>query len=671
MSVHTLNKAQLAAVRYLDGPLLVLAGAGSGKTRVITQKIAYLLRECDYKPHQIVAITFTNKAARMMKNRLKDTLDAKEMRGLSVSTFHTLGLNILKKQGKTLGLKEGFSLFDSSDTEKLMTELSANLLSKENIYSLRQKISFYKFKNISPKLAQEMAETEEDKQAALLYEAYNRALRAYQAVDFDDLILLPSQLMQENAEIKEKIQNRISHLLVDEYQDTNKVQYEFIRSLTGATGRFTLVGDDDQSIYAWRGAEPDNILLLQKDFPTLNVIKLEQNYRSTTRILESANSLIKNNPHLFEKNLWTQSSGGELIRILIAKNEDDEAARVVDEIMSHQFKNRTEYGAYAILYRSNFQSRLFEKALRERKIPYQVSGGDSWFEKAEIKDMMAYLRIVVNPDDDRAFLRAINTPQRGIGTKTLESLSEYAAKRNISLFAACYEIGLTQVLPEKPIQKLQYFCDLINLVNDNVARSEPFSALTDLIEKIQYRLYIEEMATTPHAAENKLKTFDEFLNWLKTLLEGNEANEAMTLKEAVQRLTLLDILERNEENTVRNSVQLSTLHAAKGLEFPHVFLVGMEEGILPHQNSIDSGQVEEERRLCYVGLTRAEQTLTLLHAKTRRQHGGQTETVRSRFLDELPEIHLLSEGKAMTEEARLNQGLAHFAAFKSILSSTS
>jgi len=665
--MNKLNQAQLSAVKYLDGPLLVLAGAGSGKTRVITQKIAYLLREAQYKPQQIAAITFTNKAARMMKSRLKETLNSNETRGLSVSTFHTLGLNILKKHGRAMRLKEDFSLFDSSDTEKLINELAVNVLSKENNNSLRQKISFYKFKNISPQLALSMAENEEDQQAALLYSHYDRALRAYHAVDFDDLILLPLQLMQEHPEIKEKLQNKYSHLLVDEYQDTNRVQYDLIRTITGVSGRFTLVGDDDQSIYAWRGAEPDNILTLQNDFPSLKVVKLEQNYRSTTRILESANHVIKNNPHLFEKNLWTHAAGGELIRILIAKNEEDEAARVIDEITSDQFKTRSEFGDYAILYRSNFQARLFEKALRERKIPYQISGGESWFEKAEIKDLMSYLRLLVNCDDDRAFLRSINTPHRGIGTQTIEKLSEYAVSRGVSMFAASYEIGLTQVLPEKAIQKLQYFCDMINLVNDNVARAEAFPAIMDLVERIQYRLYIEENAATPHASESKLKTMNEFLSWIKTLLEGSETEEAMSLKDCVQRLLLLDILERNETNAVRNSVQLSTLHAAKGLEFPNVFLVGMEEGILPHQNSIDSNQVEEERRLCYVGITRAEKKLTLIYAKTRRQQGGQNETVPSRFLDELPEAHVVREGTAVSEETRLAQGLAHFAAFKDIL----
>ena len=417
-----LNPRQTEAVKYVSGPCLVLAGAGSGKTRVITNKIAYLVQQCDYKARNIAALTFTNKAAREMKERVGQTLSRQESKGLMVSTFHTLGLNIVRRECKYLGLKANFSLFDDQDQMALLKELTEEELDgdKDLLKQLQSTISNWKNDMLSPVDAAGRAQTERDQLFAHCYEMYQRQMKAYNALDFDDLILMPVLLLRDNQDVRQRWQNRIRYLLVDEYQDTNTSQYLFVKLLVGERARFTVVGDDDQSIYSWRGAQPENLALLNKDFPNLKVVKLEQNYRSTSRILRTANILIANNSHLFEKALFSAIPDGAMIKVLTAKNEEHEAEKVVGELIAHRFMNNTAYKDYAILYRGNHQSRLFEKALMQNRIPYKISGGTSFFSRVEIKDMMAYLRVLTNPDDDNAFLRIVNTPRREIGPVTLE-----------------------------------------------------------------------------------------------------------------------------------------------------------------------------------------------------------------------------------------------------------
>jgi len=421
-----LNYNQQQAVEYVDGPCLVVAGAGSGKTRVITNKIAYLIRHRGYLPRQVVAVTFTNKAAREMKERVGKTLGKKETRELIVSTFHTLGLEIIKREHSALGIKANFSLFDEHDQMALLKELTFDLLAddKDLLRQLASTISNWKSNLLTARQVMAQVKSEKDQLFAECYQGYELHLSSCNVLDFDDLITKPTRLLDENEEVRSRWQQKIRYLLVDEYQDTNTSQYQLVKLLVGKRGRFTVVGDDDQSIYSWRGAQPQNLALLKNDFPQLNVIKLEQNYRSSGRILKAANILIANNPHVFDKKLFSELGYGEALKVITANNEDHEAERVIGELVAHHFINKTQYKDYAILYRGNHQSRLFEKLLLQNLIPYRISGGTSFFSRAEIKDILAYLRILTNPDDDSAFLRIVNTPKREIGPKTIQKLGE-------------------------------------------------------------------------------------------------------------------------------------------------------------------------------------------------------------------------------------------------------
>ncbi|MEL6117559.1 DNA helicase Rep [Photobacterium sp. SP02] len=666
-----LNPRQNEAVRFVAGPCLVLAGAGSGKTRVITNKIAYLVQQCDYKARNIAALTFTNKAAREMKERVGQTLGRQEAKGLMVSTFHTLGLNIIRREYKVLGLKASFSLFDDQDQMALLKELTEDQLDgdKDLLKMLLSSISNWKNAMLSPAQAKAQAQSERDQLFAHCYELYQRQMKAYNALDFDDLILMPVLLLRDNDEVRQRWQNKIRYLLVDEYQDTNTSQYAFVKLLVGERSKFTVVGDDDQSIYSWRGAQPENLALLNKDFPTLKVIKLEQNYRSTSRILRSANILIANNPHLFEKALFSEIPDGEMLKVLTAKNEEHEAEKVVGELIAHRFLNNTDYKDYAILYRGNHQSRLFEKALMQNRIPYKISGGTSFFSRTEIKDIMAYLRLLTNQDDDNAFLRIVNTPRREIGPVTLEKLGTYANMRGKSLFEASFELGLEQHLSGRGLDSLRQFTRWIVELADNAERGDAVAAVRQMIRDIHYEDWLFETSASPKAAEMRMKNVSDLYSWITADLEGdNYDNEVRTLKEVVQRMTLRDMMERGEEDEDADQVQLMTLHASKGLEFPHVYLIGAEEGILPHQTSIDEDNVEEERRLAYVGITRAQKTLTFTLCKERRQYGELLKPEPSRFLYELPQDDLdwETERKPVTAEERMERGQAHIANLRSM-----
>ncbi|EPF7653117.1 DNA helicase Rep [Vibrio vulnificus] len=661
-----LNPRQDEAVKYVSGPCLVLAGAGSGKTRVITNKIAYLVQQCGYKARNIAAVTFTNKAAREMKERVGQTLGKGESKGLMVSTFHTLGLNIIKREYRHLGLKSGFSLFDDQDQLALLKELTEKQLDgdKDLLRQLMSTISNWKNDMLSPEQAVARAQGEQQRLFAFCFEMYQKQMKAYNALDFDDLILLPVLLLRGHDEVRQYWQNRIRYLLVDEYQDTNTSQYELVKLLVGERGRLTVVGDDDQSIYSWRGAKPQNLVLLGQDYPNLRLIKLEQNYRSTSRILRAANILIANNPHVYEKSLFSEIPDGEKLKVLLANNDEHEAERVTGEIIAHKFLNRTDYRDYAILYRGNHQSRLIEKSLMQNRVPYRLSGGTSFFARAEIKDIMAYLRVLVNPDDDNAFLRIVNTPKREIGPVTLEKLGSYANMRGKSLFEASFELGLEQHLTGRGLDNLRRFTHWLVAIADQAERGDTVEAVRSLVRDIHYEDWLYETSASPKAAEMRMKNVSDLYSWIVADLEGdNNDQEEKTLKEVVQRLTLRDMMERGEEDEDSDAVQLMTLHASKGLEFPYVYLIGTEEGILPHQTSIDEDNVEEERRLMYVGITRAQRELTFVMCKERRQYGELIKPSQSRFLDELPfdDVEWEQTKKPVTQEERMAKGQAHIA----------
>lgn len=640
-----LNSQQMAAVKFIDGPLLVLAGAGSGKTRVITQKIAYLIEECGYLAHTVCAVTFTNKAANEMRSRVMAVLSSKARRGLRVATFHTLGLRILKHEAARCGLKPGFSIFDGEDSLQLLRGLlpPARAQEREPLMRIQQHISYWKNEMLAPDAflsgRDGMPFAEE---AAAIYSRYQASLQAYNAVDFDDLIRLPVWLLTNHADSLTYWQDRTRHLLVDEYQDSNTSQYTLVQLLVGTRAQFTVVGDDDQSIYAWRGARPENLVQLKKDYPALTVIKLEQNYRSTGRILQAANHLIAHNPHLFQKTLWSELGHGDLLRVLCCKDEQDEAEQVVTDLISHTLRHRTSYGDYAILYRGNHQSRVFEKVLRHYGIPYHISGGQSWFARAEIRDVFAYLKLLCNEADDAAFLRVINTPKRGIGEVTLTELGLYAQTRGLSLYACCDHLALTALLGEKPRAALYAFKQWVYTIKQRCQQEPVIEVLRDMVDESGYEAYVYEQSDTPVRAQKTMENVWELLEWVGRLLLKKEGS---VLADVINKLILIDILEQ-ADNPDANTLQLMTLHASKGLEFPFVYLVGMEEELLPHRVSMDEDQIEEERRLAYVGITRAQKGLCLTLAKQRRRGGELQDCLPSRFLEELPEGSLEWFGKS-------------------------
>jgi ATP-dependent DNA helicase Rep len=662
-----LNPQQRKAARAIDGPMLVLAGAGSGKTRVITEKIAYLVGECGISPSRIAAVTFTNKSAQEMKARVKKLAGKKATRGLRVSTFHRLALNILQKEYAALDYKSGFSVFATGDCVTVLSELLkvTGERGMDVAEAAHWQISQWKNDGIMPEQASLVAEDDQQLGIAKLYSQYQRQLHAYNAFDLDDLILQTAHLFKTRADILEKWQNSIHYLLVDEYQDTNAMQYELVRMLAEKRQCLTAVGDDDQSIYAWRGAKPENLVQLSKDFPKLQVIKLEQNYRSSRRILKLANELIKNNPHVYEKKLWSDLGMGESVRLIQCNSEDDEGERVCMELQSHKIQSLTKFKDYAILYRGNFQARVFETYLRGMNIPYVVSGGISFFERTEIKDVVAYLRLLVNPDDDAAFLRVINTPRRSIGAATLEKLGKYATKRGVSMLSACSEVGLEPRVSKSAYKNLGIFSDWLLRLSYRAESESATEIAQQLLDDIHYESWLREQSKDIETAERRWQNVIELMDWLTRL---QKKNADASVAELMAQLSLMDILQRNEDESDLDAVQLMTLHAAKGLEFPHVYLVGFEEELIPHATSIQEDNIEEERRLAYVGITRAEKSLTMTMARTRKRYGERIVCEPSRFIDELPEdeIEWLG-GKASKEKATEEKGKSHLAGLKALL----
>lgn len=660
-----LNPQQHAAIHYLDGPLLVLAGAGSGKTRVITEKIAYLITQAHYPPHQIAAITFTNKAAREMQERVGHLLNKPQTRGLTVCTFHSLGMRLLREEAAAAGYKKQFSILDSADAGKIVGELLGSS-GREMVFKAQHQISLWKNDLLTPEMVIAQAEDPWTRQIGQLYASYQDTLISYQAVDFDDLIRIPVILLQQQADIRYKWQLRLRYLLVDECQDTNTCQYAMMRLLTGDEGKFTAVGDDDQSIYAWRGANMENLRLLQQDYPNLNIIKLEQNYRSSARILRVANQVIANNPKLFPKTLWSEYGLGEMIDVIACNNEEHEADVVVSRIAHQKLVGgeTVKYRDFAILYRGNHQARVFEEALRSRRIPYKLSGGQSFFDKAEIKDVLAYIRLLANPDDDPAFLRAVTTPRRGVGETTLAKLNNYAKVAQCSLFTAASSMDAIAELSGKSRESLQQFMALLNDYQRRAQHDDAGILLQDLLKDIKYEKHLL-MVEEGRAGEIKWRNVQDLMRWIGK--KGSE--DGKNIVEIAQTIALMTLLEGKEDEEA-DMVTMSTLHASKGLEYPYVFLVGCEEGVFPHADSVQEDNIDEERRLMYVGITRARQMLTLTHCHKRKRAGSWEFHEPSRFIEEMPaeDIRLLgrknsepivsqAEGKSILASmmARLNE----------------
>jgi ATP-dependent DNA helicase Rep len=673
-----LNGPQSEAVLYLDGPCLVLAGAGSGKTRVITQKIAYMIEECGYDPRTIAALTFTNKAALEMQERIAKLLkQPKQAKQLTVSTFHSLGVKILRQEAAGVGLKDRFSIMDSDDCYTIVSDLGLTT-DKQEIRRIQNAISLWKNGLVDPEDAINNAKDEDEAQAGRIYRSYVATLAAYQAVDFDDLIRLPVELFRNNDSIRDRWQRKLRYLLMDEYQDTNTCQYELVKLLVTGIGKkpmFTAVGDDDQAIYAWRGASVENLKTLQTDFPDLRVIKLEQNYRSTTRILQAANAVIGNNPKIFEKSLWSEHGLGEPIKVLGMQSDEQEADQVAIMISSDHFQRKNKWSDFAILYRGNHQARIIEQALRKERIPYTISGGQSFFDKAEIKDIIAYLRLIANEGDDPAFIRAVTTPKRGVGMATLEVLGEFSKQWNCSLFEAALKGGIEGKLADRQLHPLRDFCHFINDLESRASRPGPSGSgenaaavLDDMMKEMNYEHYLYENFDD-RAAQAKWQNVMEFTNWLKERGNGGRdgTGEEKNLLELTQMVALMSMLEGQDEE--QDAVRMSTLHASKGLEYPHVYLVGVEEGILPHKGDPDdpiekiAARIQEERRLMYVGITRAQRTLQVTWCKKRKRAGELVHCDPSRFIKEMA----LDEGIAVPTESEVISPKDRLASLKALL----
>jgi ATP-dependent DNA helicase Rep len=667
-----LNLAQQEAVNYMHGPCLVLAGAGSGKTRVITQKIARLI-QAGLEPQRIAAITFTNKAASEMRERAKGLI-GRDAKKVVVCTFHALGVRMMREDGAVLGLKPAFSILDSDDVTKILKDAGGTTdAATARIWQW----TISKWKNMGLNAAQAEAQAADDNEriTARIMARYEERLAAYQSVDFDDLIGMPLKLLRDHDDVRSKWQAALGHVLVDEYQDTNATQYEVLKALVGERGRFTAVGDDDQSIYGWRGATLDNLRKLPIDFPSLKVIKLEQNYRSTSAILRAANNVIGPNPKLFPKTLFSELGEGEPVRIVDADNEAHEAERTVARIQSLRAGDATSQGPqfkefrhFAVLYRANHQARVFEQALRKAQIPYKVSGGQSFFDRAEIKDLCGWFRLWVNNDDDPAFLRAVTTPKRGIGHTTLASLGTFASQYKLSLFEALFSSSLPSVMPKRALEGLHEFGRYINDLEYRARRTmgaeDARAFLAEWLKEIDYEKHLYDGEDSEQVAASRWTNVMEFCDWMSQRCGGQiddasgatVENERKSLLEVAQTVSLLSTISEREQD--QNVVTLSTLHASKGLEWPHVMLVGVTEGLLPFKLDDDEGRQEkisentlerlqEERRLMYVGITRAQRSLAVSWTKRRKKGREMVAAQPSRFIAEMA-----LDKKTMKEDPR-------------------
>jgi len=651
--MHGLNPPQRAAVLHCEGPLLVLAGAGSGKTRVIVEKIAHLVATGRYPAKRIAAITFTNKSAKEMRERVGKRIRGEAGEGLTICTFHALGLKFLQIEHEAAGLKRGFSIFDADDAAAQVKDLLHGA-KPDAIEDAKNLISRAKNTGLSPQQAMAAARSNREKEAASLYERYQARLTTFNAVDFDDLIRLPVQILEENPEIVQAWRERIGYLLVDECQDTNDAQYRLLKMLAGERGNFTCVGDDDQSIYAWRGANPDNLLQMAQDYPKLEIIKLEQNYRCSNRVLRAANALIAHNPHEHLKTLWSDQADGERIRVWECRDSDHEAEKVAAEISYLANAKQAPYSDFCILFRGNFQSRPLEKAMQLLRVPYHLSGGTAFLERQEVKDLLSWLRLIVNPDDDAAFLRAVQSPKREVGAGSLAKLAELAATKHVPMSRAAESMGALQHLPPRAANGLSAFTDILRDLRQHSATLPAADLVRRLAEKSGLLTDLRNQSKDEASFQRRKANLDELAEWFEGGPRGASAGDL-----AAQ----LALLSRNDKDDGGNQVRMMTLHASKGLEFRYVFIVGCEDGVLPHEVSLDEGNLQEERRLLYVGITRAKEQLWMSYSKVTRKFGEQIRLKPSRFFDEIPAAEIQRDGAdpvadAERKKERASAGLA-------------
>ena len=642
-----LNPQQYAAVHHTEGPLLVLAGAGSGKTQVITSRIVHLLKSKRIPPEEILAVTFTNKAAKEMQERVTAAA-GKASQGMVISTFHSLAVRILRRDIRRLGYKPNFSIYTESDQSGVLRQAMRDLQldpKQFNPDSIRWRISLAKNRLIGPDDYPKDSNDPLDSATVAVYPRYQRLLKAFNAIDFDDIIMLAVQLLETLTEVRDYWQHRFRYLMVDEYQDTNACQYRLIALLAELHGNLCVVGDDDQSIYGWRGAEIQNILSFEQQRQSCLVVKLEQNYRSTGTILAAANAVIRNNRTRSDKALWTASDAGETIGQIVAEDEESEARLVVEQLQLAQYQQRRPWRDFAILYRSNTQSRTFEEALRLEGIPYILVGGQKFFERKEVRDTLAYLAVLANPQDEASLVRIINFPRRGIGDTTMLRLNQWSMEHNTSLFNALARVAEIEGIAEGARKTVSAFYGMLQQELADLRPSQLAAQAKALFKRIGINDELYRTLGDHNQARKRIENIEQLVNALAAF---EERYPKAGLTDFLERIALTEDSRREagEDNQPQDAVTLMSLHASKGLEFPHVYLVGMEEGLLPHHRSADEDpEVAEERRLCYVGITRARERLTISRCLTRRKYGTKEERSPSRFLAELP-AHLLEGDSA-------------------------
>ncbi|MCM3693350.1 DNA helicase PcrA [Neobacillus niacini] len=647
--LNGLNPEQQSAVKATDGPLLLMAGAGSGKTRVLTHRIAYLIVEKRVNPYNILAITFTNKAAREMRERI-----GKMMGGVAeeiwISTFHSMCVRILRRDIDRMGYNRNFTILDTGDQQSVVKGILKDKNLDPKKYDPRAilgAISSAKNELVDPEEYAKTAGGYFEQTVSDVYTEYQKRLRKNQALDFDDLIMMTIQLFQRVPEVLEYYQRKFQYIHVDEYQDTNRAQYMLVKFLANRFKNLCVVGDSDQSIYRWRGADIANILSFEKDYPNATVILLEQNYRSTKRILLAANKVIENNATRKAKNLWTENPEGNKLVYYRADSEQGEAQFVAGKIKELTRDGKYKNSDVAILYRTNAQSRVMEEVLLKSNIEYSIVGGTKFYDRKEIKDMLAYLRLISNPDDDISLQRIINVPKRGIGSSSVDKMANFAAMHDISIFKALDSVELLGLSP-KITKGAREFRDLIN----NYTQMQEFLSVTELVEDILDKSGYREMLKAEKSieAQSRLENLDELLSVTKNFEEGSEDRSLVAFLTDLALVADIDSLDDEGEKT--DSITLMTLHSAKGLEFPVVFLIGLEEGVFPHSRSLmEEAEMEEERRLAYVGITRAEQSLFITNAQMRTLYGRTSMNPASRFISEIPEDLLEGVEK---EEKRMN-----------------
>jgi len=660
-----LTPAQKSAIQYVNGPLLVLAGAGSGKTSLLIHKIAWLIREYGVAPRELAVLTFTHRAAAAMRRRVAELINGQQLLDLSISTFHSLGLAFLRTHLHELGYRAGVSIYDPDDSQAVLAKLVRVAFPAHigAVPAIQRAIAEWKRRGVAPEIPQNGTGSVLEV-AACLYPEYERRLLASNAMDVDDLVLKPMQLLRSHGarQIPPPLPTR--YLLVDEYEETTACQHDMVRLLTARGAVLTAAGDDDQSIFEHHGARPDNLVRLRQDLPAIKIVKLEQNFRSSGRILKAANSLIAHNPRVHEKLLWSDRDYGQPLRVIKARTEEHEAERIVADLVQHKYTHGTEFRQYAVMYRHAAQIPPLERALRERRVPYHVSGDNSFFDRTEVKDVLGYLRLLCNPADDNAFMRIVNTPRRDIDRGTLDALTRHAAQLGVPLLEAAADPGLDELVAPDRLLALRGFTEWLHGMLTRARSEDPIRLVCDVLAQLHYEDWLRDTCNDVKIAEHRMHQVMQLLASLQRLARQQPGDR---LCGVLTRLTLVRLLDLEGEDAAGDAVVLATVHAAKGAEFDHIYMVGMEHGLFPAVDTARAADVAPERRLAYVAITRARVSIAFTLAERRRRAGEVAPGKPSLFLAELPQDDIQWDEPGDSRRSPLGRADAYLANLRNML----